>query len=231
MMLRVLGVSWMTTVCLLAACGDDSDGAGGMRRDAGSMLGPDAGAGGRDAGQGGEDAGKGGRDAGMSDGGQDAGPVTDGGAGDAGDGIDFVSACLDEAESRDSRTEKLKMSGDGTSVGIVRYVDPDAFGTSGTTSWLPERFVVARGATAKCITTPAQLTYHNSRHNFDDELTASEGDVTWIWKQTREDYGFPTQWTVEARQDDQLLWGPVDLTLETCMVLNDSLSCAEQYLQ
>jgi hypothetical protein len=221
MVRSLLGVGCITTVLILSACGDDPDKAPIDRKDGGAM--------------GGFDAGEEEHDGGPSEGGagnpMDAGSMDDAGHadGDGGDGIDFVSACLDEAASRDSRTEKLKMSGEGTSIGIVRYVDPDAFGTSGTTVWLPERFVIARGATAKCLTDSTQLAYQVSHHNFDDSFSATEGDLTWVWKQMRADYGVPTKWTVEARQDDQLVWGPVELTLETCMVLNDSSACSEQY--
>jgi hypothetical protein len=79
---------------------------------------------------------------------------------------------------QDTQTELLELSGQPSiGVGLVRYVDPDRFGTSGTTIWLAERFAVANGSVSECITKSTNLTYKISHHNFADELVATSGSV------------------------------------------------------
>jgi hypothetical protein len=114
-------------------------------------------------------------------------------------------------------------------VAIVRRVDPDAFGTSGTTVWLPQRFGLVRGSVAECITDVASLDYTVSHHNFDDVMTASHGAETWAFSQTRQDYGFPAMFSVEARSGNTVLWGPTTLTLVDCQELLEGESCLTRY--
>lgn len=163
-------------------------------------------------------------------------PVAGAPHGDAGSGSggapgngELVSECLDAMVIDEVRTEALHFQGAGLELGIVRRVDPDSVGTSGTTPWLPQRFALVRGAVAECVADSNDLDYLGSHHNFDDEMTASVGNETWLFKQMRVDYDEPTSWSVEARSGDTVLWGPVTLTLLSCQRLDMPDNCAESY--
>lgn len=153
------------------------------------------------------------------------------GSGGAGDGGQVIEECLDAPVVAETQTEALEFSGAGVRMGIVRRVDPDAFGTSGTTVWLPQRFGLVRGGVAECISEVAALNYTVSHHNFDDVMTASHGAETWTFSQTREDYGFPATFSVEARSGNVVVWGPTTLTLVGCQELLQGESCLMRYQQ
>jgi hypothetical protein len=155
----------------------------------------------------------------------DAGSASGGAPGDG----ELISECLDAPVIDEVRTEALHFQGAGLELGIVRRVDPDSFGTSGTTPWLPQRFALVRGAVAECVSELSDLDYLGSHHNFDDQMTASVGNETWLFKQMRVDYDQPTSWTVEAHNGNTVLWGPVTLTLLSCQRLDMPGSCAESY--
>jgi hypothetical protein len=159
------------------------------------------------------------------------GPGSEAGAGGGGadSGGELVNDCLDAPVIDEVKTEALHFTGPGLELGIVRRADPDSVGTSGTTPWLPERFALERGAVAECISALTDLDYVGSHHNFDDEMTATVGADTWIFKQMRDDYDMPTTWTVEARSGNTLLWGPLALALVSCTRLDTPGSCADQY--
>jgi hypothetical protein len=142
-----------------------------------------------------------------------------------------IADCLDAPVVAETRTEALEFSGAGLSLAIVRRVDPDAFGTSGTTVWLAQRFGLVRGGVAECLSDVQDLVYTGSHHNFDDVMTASYGAETWFFSQTRQDYGFPAVFSVEARQGNTLVWGPVPLTLVSCQELLNNESCSATYLE
>lgn len=153
-------------------------------------------------------------------------------AGSGPGGGDVLPECLDAPLLSDTRTEALSFTGAGLTLGIVRRADPDSFGTSGTTPWLPQRFALVRGNVAECVTNVAELEYSVSHHNFDDVFRASYGDETWVFRQKRQDYGYPATFSVESRGGgDALLWGPVSLTLSSCQELLNDESCAPTYLQ
>jgi hypothetical protein len=153
--------------------------------------------------------------------------MAEGGAGPGHE--DLIASCLDAPVIDDVRTEALQFEGNGVSVAIVRRVDPDAFGTSGTTVWLAERFGLVHEQTAACVSATQDLDYTVSHHNFDDLMTASSGGQTWVFTQTRQDYGTPTQWTVSTKQGNAVVWGPVVLTLVSCQRLDMAQDCAAMY--
>lgn len=152
---------------------------------------------------------------------------TEGGAGPGDDQL--IADCLDAPVIDDVRTEALELEGNGVSVAIVRRVDPDAFGTSGTTVWLAERFGLVHDATAACVSASQDLDYTVSHHNFDDSMTANNAGLTWVFTQTRQDYDTPTQWTVSAKQGNTVAWGPIVLTLLSCKRLDMAQDCAAMY--
>ncbi len=242
--LAALGLLILTTAF---ACSDgESDGAaggsggtgqGGTQAQAGSS-GSGAGkagsasagtaAGGTEVGEGG-DAAMGGTEGGAGDTG--AGGSAAGGGGAAPGGDEVIAECLDAPVIAETRTEALQFSGAGLTLAIARRVDPDAFGTSGTTVWLPQRFGLVRGAVATCISEVQDLDYTVSHHNFDDAMSASYAGQTWIFKQTRQEYGFPAMFSLEGREGNTLVWGPVTLTLVSCQELLSNDSCAPSYEQ
>jgi len=185
------------------------------------------------AGMAGTDAGEGGDTALAGSGGvagdAGAGGVGTGEGGAAPDGGQVIADCLAAPVVAATRTEALEFSGAGLSLAIVRRVDPEAFGTSGTTVWLPQRFGLVREGIAQCISDVPALDYTVSHHNFDDVMTASYGVETWIFSQTRQDYGFPAMFSLEAREGNALVWGPVTLTLVSCQELLDGESCLLTY--
>jgi len=207
----------------LSACsesdGGSKDAAGGGQREAGVE---------RDAAPARADAGGGVKDGALL--GDDAGgePGLDAGQ-DAGSQAD-VSACLDGAEGKDSSTEALEFLGtDGTQIALVRYVDPDAFGTSGTTVWLPERLGYARGASSACVTEAGKLDYTISHHNFDDLMDAEVDDLTITFQQTRVDYDMPWSFTAQAKRGASVVWGPVTLSVVSCENLTTNEDCSGKY--
>lgn len=207
-------LKWMTCLWIvgLLACSGGNDSAD-----------PGAGGGGGGGASGGPGTGGHGGNGGDGGNGEAGGAGGSGGSGD--DGSASVDECLQDATSLDTRTEAVKFSAPGTAIGLVRFVDPDQFGTSGTTIWVAERFAVARGQEAHCIKERSQMTYTSSHHNFDDKLVVKDGDTEWQFTQTQVDYGSPIRWTVQASQGDQVLWGPVDLTLRDCQQLDGESGC------
>lgn len=154
-------------------------------------------------------------------------PAGEGGA--PPDSGQVIDECLDAPVVAETRTEALELSGAGLTIAIVRRVDPDAFGTSGTTVWLPQRFGLVRGDIAECISDVGSLDYTVSHHNFDDVMTASYGAETWTFSQTRQDYGFPAMFSVEAHNGNATVWGPVTLALVGCQELLQGESCLPTY--
>lgn len=152
-----------------------------------------------------------------------------GGGGEASGTTPTVEACLELANARDTQTERLELAGDDVIVGIVRYADPDSFGTSGTTPWLPDTFAVAYETGTLCVRDAASLSYTSSHHNFDDVLTATNGARTWTFRQEREDYDQPTRWTVSASEGGSSVLDPVELTLVECRVLGSNEDCSQRY--
>jgi hypothetical protein len=173
------------------------------------------------AGAGGTSAGSGGAAAG--------GAVGEAGAGGSDPNPDLIATCLDAEVIDDTRTEALTLQGDGLDLAIVRRVDPDGFSTSGTTVWLAQRFGIVKGSLAKCVTTPADLTYTISHHNFDDKMTAKVDGQTLLVTLTRTDYSAPAAWTVTAQQGDATSWGPLPLVLVGCTRLDSGENCLPSY--
>jgi len=209
------GVFMVLLLSGLVGCSESEGGAGGARMDAGAEQ--DAAAGGDDAGAVDDDAGAVDDDAGAEPG-SDAGPGPD------------VTACLEAAQGKDTRTEALEFRGDdGTKIAIVRYVDPDGFGTSGTTIWLPERFGYARGAASACVTETKKLSYEISHHNFDDVMAAEVDGLSVSFHQDRVDYDQPMFFSAQAKRGETLVWGPIDLNLVSCRNLTEDQDCKDRY--
>jgi hypothetical protein len=154
-----------------------------------------------------------------------------GGRGDAGagPGDSVIETCLDTSVIGGTRTEALSFVGDGVSVGIVRRVDPDGFGTSGTTIWLPQRFALVRGDVAECVSVTDNLSYKITHHNFDDSMSATSGGETWTLTHAQLDYDKPQMWTVDGKQAQAVVWGPIALTLTSCLRLDNQQDCTSTY--
>jgi hypothetical protein len=236
---------------LIAACNDDSSdvpagggagsggqGGGGASAGSGAGRSPQAGNGSGGSGTAGK-AGSAGTpgsagSAGSAGAGGDgasagSGGTAEGGAGGADPGQDLIATCLDAEVIDDVRTEALTLKGDGVDVAIVRRVDPEGISTSGTTVWLSQRFGIVKGSLAQCVTTPADLTYTISHHNFDDKMTANVDGQTMLVTLTRADYADPAAWTITAKQGDATSWGPLELTLVACTRLDSGESCLSSY--
>jgi hypothetical protein len=174
--------------------------------------------------------GDGSTDGGAGDGDVDGDENPDGGAGDGDGDSDSVTKCLADASPvLDSRTEVLELHGQGLSVGFARHVEPDVFGTSGSTVWLPQRFALARAELSLCLGDANVLSYTISHHNFADDFVASDHGVTYTLTQRREDYDKPMFFALDAKKGAQVLWGPVALTLDRCHELLDDEDCTEKY--
>jgi hypothetical protein len=236
------------TLGLIAGCSDDSSdspagggagsggqGAGGSSAGSGAGRSPEAGTGAGGAGKAGSGGSAG--NAGSATGGRDGSSAGSGGSAQAGaggeagadPGQDVIATCLDAQVIDDTRTEALTLKGDGVTVAVVRRVDPDGVGTSGTTIWLPQRFGIEKGALAQCVTSDADMTYTISHHNFDDEMTAKVDGQTLLVSLTRVDYDTPTAWDVTAKQGDAALWGPLTLALVACKRLDSGENCLPMY--
>jgi hypothetical protein len=149
------------------------------------------------------------------------------GAGGGDPGNDAIVACLD-APLMGSRTEAIRLDGNGVSVALVRRIDPDGVGTSGTTVWLPQRFGVVRGQESGCVSDPGKLTYTLSHHNSNDIATATNGGTTWVLEQSGAEY-WRGMHEISAKQGDQLLWGPVQLEVTSCTELDSDQDCTAKY--
>lgn len=180
-----------------------------------------AGSGGRD-GLGGAASGNGGGDsmAGAS------GTAT-AGAGGGDSGGDTIAECLD-APLMGSRTEAIRLEGNGVSVALVRRIDLDSVGTSGTTVWLTQRFGLVRGDVSGCVSDAAKLTYTVSHHNSNDFATAASGGTTWVLEQKDAEYWRGVH-QISAKQGNQVLWGPVALTIASCTQLDTNTDCTAKY--
>jgi len=150
----------------------------------------------------------------------------DGGAG-PGDGV--IEACLDAPVKGGVRTEALSFAGDGVEVGIVRRIDPNGVGTSGTTIWLPQRLGLVRGAVAACVSDEASLSYQITHHNFDDSMSATSQGETWTLTHAQLDYGKPQTWNIVAKAGQNVVWGPVALSLTSCLRLDNQQDCTAMY--
>lgn len=185
-----------------------------------------AGSGGSASGGGGSASGGGG----GANGGGTAGNAGRGSGGSAGEPSgEVVADCLGGATPGETRTEALSFEGMGVRLGIVRAADPDSVGTSGTTPWLPQRFALERGDVQVCISEADALEYESSHHNFDDSMTATRDEQTWVFKQSRENYDEATQFSVQGQNGQAVLWGPITLTLKSCERLDMDGSCLDFY--
>ncbi|HVY31757.1 MAG TPA: hypothetical protein VHB79_34715 [Polyangiaceae bacterium] len=151
------------------------------------------------------------------------------GDGGAGPGGGEIEACLDSPVKGGVRTEALSFVGDGVEVGIVRRIDPDGVGTSGTTIWLPQSFGLVRGAVAACVADEASLSYQITHHNFDDSMSATSQGETWTLTHAQLDYGAPQTWSLDAKQGQNVVWGPVALSLKSCLRLDNQQDCTAAY--
>jgi hypothetical protein len=179
-----------------------------------------AGSGGR-GGLGGAASGDGGSDSMAGAGGTMAGA----GGGDSSRGI--IAECLD-APLMGSRTEAIRLEGNGVSVALVRRIDLDSVGTSGTTVWLTQRLGLVRGDVSGCVSDAAKLTYTVSHHNSNDFATAASGGTTWVLEQKDAEYWRGVH-QISAKQGNQVLWGPIALTIASCTQLDTDTDCTAKY--
>jgi hypothetical protein len=154
----------------------------------------------------------------------DAGEAPTRDAGEPGEVRDEVVSCLSTAVARATRTQRLEFAGADVSVGLVRYVDPDGIGTSGTVVWIPERFALARGAEAECIADAQQLAYSITHHNFQDTMSATRDGITWT---VSFDVMASVPFAIEAKDGARSLWGPVSLNLVRCRELENDRDCTD----
>lgn len=234
------------TLGVAAGCGDDASGtdaAAGSAGRAGANAAGTSSAGSGHGGSGGQAAGGSHAGSGVSGGGAAAAGSsgkgggapeggaagTTGGSGDGGaaPGNGVIEDCLDTAVIGGTRTEALSFVGEGVAVGIVRRVDPDGVGTSGTTIWLPQRFALVRGAVAECVSAMGSLSYMITHHNFDDSMSATSGGETWTLTHAQLDYDKPEMWSIEGKQGQNVVWGPVALTLSSCLRLDNQQDCTD----
>jgi hypothetical protein len=147
--------------------------------------------------------------------------------------LSYVRSCLEDASPvRDTRTEVITFSSDTLAVGFVRHVDPDAFGTSGSTQWLPQLFGIFVADDQTCLSDAEALEYMSSYHNFADVFTASDVDLDRVYtlKQGREGYDEPVFFDLEAkRENGDVYFEPTPLVLESCHELFYDEDCLEKY--
>lgn len=149
------------------------------------------------------------------------------GAGGSDSGNDTIAECLD-APLMGSRTEAIRLEGNGVSVALVRRIDLDSAGTSGTTVWLTQRFGLVRADVSVCVSDAAKLTYTVSHHNSNDFATATGAAATWVLEQKDAEYWRGAH-EISAKQGNQVLWGPVALTVASCKQLDTDADCTAKY--
>lgn len=128
----------------------------------------------------------------------------DTGAADA--GPDPLAACLagvtplpNAAYASTNRFE----SADGTiTLAFVIQPDPDSLGTSGTAVFVARGMALSISGTLHCLTTPAELDYQVTHHNFDDTLSVTVADTVYTWKVDLEDYGAVPAYTLTIAPPD-----------------------------
>ena len=153
-----------------------------------------------------------GGDAGSPSAGRNMGG-TGGTGGDAGaphggadGGDDVLATCFDAPVMPDTETQRLRLTGEGIELAIVRYV---SLGVVKNLPFTLQRFGYVRGEAAACISDPPRLDYILSHHNWDDEITATEGNDTWVVRGC-------AAWSIERKTGDAIAWGPVPLTVASC---------------
>lgn len=120
----------------------------------------------------------------------------------------------------------LVWNGPGLRLGLVRDIDPDGFGTSGTAIFRARRLALETGSISLCHTDQG-LGYEVSHHNFADRVALTVGDVRYELHMDRADYDSPWTDTLLAADPatDAPLWGPVMLALESCTPLTPGGLC------
>jgi hypothetical protein len=125
-----------------------------------------------------------------------------------------VDECLAQALPADVNGPRTtRFTGGGLLVGVVRDVDPDSFGTSGTTVFRARRFAL-ESADARVCRTDDGLSYQISHHNFRDVLLAVDGPVRYQLRFDRDGYDFEYEYSLTAfdAASGATLWGPVALS-------------------
>ena len=205
----------------LAACGGDVS---RDEQDAGDAQSRD---GGSDRDDGGAERG----DAGQVDASGDVDAPGDGGAEQGGDGgAVSLDACAAAASAQVTLTELLRFEAEGLAVAVVRYGNPNAGGTPGSIPWLAERFALERADESVCISAPANLTYINSHHNYDDKLEAISGGRSYTFTQQLFDHRAPNEWTISIHEGAGEVLAPTALTLVSCELLKTGGDCLPTYL-
>jgi hypothetical protein len=150
--------------------------------------------------------------------------------GSAGVGSPDVSSCLKDAAVQGSAsTEVLTFKGTDVTLGLVRFIDQDKIGTSGSRFWIAERFALTRNQESYCNKVQSELSWKNTYHNFNDSLSVSQGEQTLLFTWNREDYDQPIGFAVQAKKGAEVLWGPLALTLTKCVDLLRDEDCTAHY--
>lgn len=137
----------------------------------------------------------------------------------------WVDDCLSQFQSAGFDERLLTFNGPELRVGFIRDVDPDAFGTSGTTVFRAVRFALETADVQLCL--DSNLEYTVSHHNFDDVFTATHDGVRYELTMHTEDYGaaWEDQLTLRDAMTDAILEGPITLTFEQCTPLTQNGIC------
>jgi hypothetical protein len=139
----------------------------------------------------------------------------------------FVEDCLAMALPADLNDGRvLVWNGPGVRAALVRDIDPDSFGTSGTTVFRARRLALERDGLAVCQH-DEQLSYEGSHHNFADVVVFAADARRLELHLDRADYDSPWVDTLLAIDpaDGATLWGPLPLTLESCTPLTTGSQC------
>ena len=134
-----------------------------------------------------------------------------------------MEACLDSVLKwpTTSQVERIRLSGTGVDVGIMRYLGD---GAGLAIDWRPLAFALVRGAEQACVT--EGLKYVLSRHNFNDLLNApAPTGATWVFNQQASEGFVDYKFTVQEKQGSTSVWGPLALKIESCRDLVSNKDC------
>lgn len=138
----------------------------------------------------------------------------------------YVDDCLAAPLPDDlHRATVMHFDGPELRLAILRDIDPDAFGTSGTAIYRARRFALESRDHAVCVD-DEDLAYHLSHHNFHDTLHATDAGLVFTLNMNTDGYDSPFVDTLTVRDaEENVLLGPVTLTFVSCTPLDPMGYC------
>jgi len=111
-------------------------------------------------------------------------------------------------------------------VALVRSIDPDAMGTSGTKIWIAEALAWEFPHDSGCIRSRPDLQYTITHHNFLDAIETVASSPKVLFQMQTAGYGEPWVLSVMQKDDDGTTnWGPIVVDAVSCTEIAGQTNC------